>query len=101
MFGTVVAVREADSAVVWRYEQTVVSNVAVNGPITYFVTQDAQLVVVNTQTGELLGQMQFTPVFPADFDFSNNVIIVAAADDLVAVYFPDQQQLSIFRFDPS
>ena len=101
MFNTVVAVREADSAVVWRYEQTVVSNVAVNGPITYFVTQDAQLVVVNTQTGELLGQMQFTPVFPADFDFSNNVIIVAAADDLVAVYFPDQQQLSIFRFDPS
>jgi len=70
---------------------TTVKVAAVNGPITYYVTQDAHLLAVDTQTGELLGQMQFTPVFPADFDFSNNVIIVAAANDVVAVYFPDQQ----------
>lgn len=97
-FGSLVALYEADEAVAWRYEPTVVSNIVVEGSVIYFVTKDVKLVVLDSMTGVQLGQLQFTPVFPADFDFSNNDIIVAAADDIVAVYFADQQQLSLFRF---
>lgn len=100
-FGPLVANRAEDGVTLWRYDQTVVSNIAIGGTVSYFVTQDAQLIAVESLTGEQVGQMQFTPAFPADFDFSNNDIIVAAAADIVAIYFADQQQLSLFRFQPS
>jgi hypothetical protein len=96
----IVAKRESDGSVVWRYEQPVVSNIAVGGPVTYFVTRDAQLIAVDTQTGNVLGSLNFTPGFPEDIHFENDHIIVAADGDLVAVYFRDRRQLSIFRFSP-
>jgi hypothetical protein len=96
----IVAIREDDGSIVWRYDQPVVSNIAVGGPVTYFVTRNTQLVAVDTRTGNVLGVLSFTPAFPESMHFGNDHIITAADGDLVVVYFRDRRQLSIFRFAP-
>jgi hypothetical protein len=97
--GSVIATQESEGLLVWRYEQLVVSNIAVGGSVTYFVTKNAELIAVDTMTGDVLGSLSFTPAFPEDFDFWNNHIIVAANGDTVAVYFRDKRQLSLFHFE--
>ncbi|MEJ2747692.1 MAG: hypothetical protein P8183_07250, partial [Anaerolineae bacterium] len=84
----------------WQIEQPIVSNIALGGSVTYFFTKDAQLMAVDTQTGEIVGQLQFSPKLSQDFSSTNNPIVVAAHNDIVAVYFNSDYQLSVFRFTP-
>ncbi len=97
-FSPITAVRKNDGEIIWQFKQNVVSNVAVGGNNTYFLTEHAELIVIDTQTGKLLNSLKLTPNFSEDFDFVNTDIFVAAADDIVAIYFQDTQQLSVFRF---
>lgn len=100
------AIRKSDGDIVWQFNQNVVSNIAVGGDITYFLTKETELFAVDTQTGSILGSVKFTPSFSEkytpnfsqDHDFLNTSIYVAADDDIVAIYFEDTRQLSIFRF---
>jgi hypothetical protein len=96
--GSVSAVRKTDGLKVWQYDQIIASNITVGGTITYFVTDTAKLIALGTQTGEVLGSVNFSPAFADDFDFSNNSIYVAAYNNFVTVYFEDTQQLSIIKF---
>jgi hypothetical protein len=70
----------------------------VGGDITYVLTQSNKLIALNTYTGEIVGKLAFAPGFSHDFDFINTSIVVAADGDVVAVYFEDSKQLSVFRF---
>jgi hypothetical protein len=45
-------------------------------------------------------QAHLRHTFPYNFHFENDHIIVAADGNLVAVYFRDKRQLSVFRFSP-
>jgi outer membrane protein assembly factor BamB len=84
----------------WAYYQNlVVSNIAVDGDRAYWVTLDGNLVVVDIQTGQVLSTLMFFPGFSSDFDYLNNAPSVAAGNSYVAVYFKDQKQLSVFRFE--
>lgn len=88
-----------DGSIAWEYnDQQVVSNVAVGGLITYFLTDKNRLIALDTQTGAILGTLAFAPAFAHDFDFVNTPLIVAASGDSVAVYFGDSNQLSVFSF---
>jgi outer membrane protein assembly factor BamB len=88
-----------NGSIIWEYaDEPVVSNIAVAGTTTYFLTENNRLIVLDTYTGEILGELAFAPRFSHDFDFVNTSIIVAADGDVVAVYFEDSKQLSIFRF---
>jgi hypothetical protein len=95
----IIARNRNDGSIVWRFDDPVVSNIAVGGPITYFLTKDVKLIALDTETGEVLGTLSFAPGFSHDFDFTNTSLIVAADKDIVAVYFEDSKQLSIFRFN--
>ena len=97
-FSPITAVRKNDGEIIWQFEQNVVSNVAVGGNTTYFLTEHAELVAIDTQTGKILNSLNFTPNFSENFDFVNTSIYVAADGDIVAIYFEDTRQLSIFRF---
>jgi hypothetical protein len=91
-----------NGSIIWEYDnEHVVSNIAVAGTTTYFLTDNNKLIALNTFTGEVLGKLAFAPRFSHDFDFVNTSIIVAADGDVVAVYFEDSKQLSIFRFTNS
>jgi hypothetical protein len=95
------AIRKTDGAIIWQFDESVVSNVAVGGTTTFVVTENAELKALDTLTGNLIGSLQFTPAFAEDYDFVNNSIIVAADDNIVAVYFRDSRQLSVFQFGES
>jgi outer membrane protein assembly factor BamB len=95
---SITACKKSDGSLVWQYSEPVVSNIAIGGPVTYFLTKNVKLVAVDTETGAVLGTLSFAPRFPRDFDFINTSLFVAADGDIVAVYFEDSKQLSIFAF---
>ncbi|MCA9941097.1 MAG: PQQ-binding-like beta-propeller repeat protein, partial [Anaerolineales bacterium] len=87
----------ADGGVLWQYEtaRTVASNVAYNGDLAYFLNARAELVAVDAVTGAVREVMGFMPASLADA--ANRSFQVAAAGDLVFVYFGDSRQLFAFR----
>lgn len=96
----ITARNEANDSIVWQFDdEPAVSNIAIGGSVTYFLTKSVKLIAVDTKTGEVLGTLNFAPRFPHDFDFVNTSLIVAADKDVVAVYFEDSKQLSVFRFN--
>jgi len=98
-----VTVTDVDNgSIIWEHnDEPVISNIAVGGKTTYFLTENNRLIALNTYTGEVLGELAFAPRFSHDFDFINTSILVAADNDIVAVYFEDSKQLSVFRFTNS
>ena len=100
-YSPITAIDKQDGSVVWELDNTVVSNLAVDGPVTYFVTKNAELLAVETLTGKRIGSAKFTPDFGETFDFANNAVLVAADNNTIAVYFEDKRQLSIFRLKTS
>jgi outer membrane protein assembly factor BamB len=95
----VTVIRVDNGSIIWEYDdEPVISNIAIGGEITYFLTQSNRLIALNTYTGEILGKLAFAPGFSHDFDFVNTSVVVAADGDVVAVYFEDSKQLSLFRF---
>ena len=97
--GTITAYLGNMRSVVWQSEETAVGNFAVAGPVTYFLTESVQLLAVDTNTGNELGKLTLAPRFSPDFDFINSSIIVAADENIVALYFEETQQLSIYKFN--
>jgi len=98
-YSPITALRKNDGSIVWKFEQIVVSNIAVDGSVAYFLTENAQLVAINSQTGEVLGVADFTPKFYKDFDFVNTSIYVVAYNKTVAIYFENTNQITIMRFN--
>jgi outer membrane protein assembly factor BamB len=88
-----------ENSYVWRYNNSVVSNIAVGGSVTYFFNGKSELIAFDTDTGKILGMAKFTSPSSENVPNSNNNISVAADSDTVAVYFRDKHQLSLFRFE--
>lgn len=91
----VLALDRSTGAVVWTYERGVVSNVAINGRLTAFLSTTGQLLLIDTATGQDIAVLSFlhnTTNIPPDSKF-----FVAAQEDLLAVYFGDSHQLFLFR----
>jgi outer membrane protein assembly factor BamB len=85
-----------------EHSERVVSNVAVSNDIVYFLTQNAQLRALDIQTGQLLGAQDFVPsLFDLNTNITNYKFDVAAANEVVTVYFGDSWQLLTFRFLPN
>lgn len=97
----IIALNKKDGSIVWQSNQPVVSNIVVDGNVTFVLTSVAQLVALNTQTGEIVATLDFAPRFGQEYDFANNSLIVAANEGTVGVYFRDKSQLSFFHFNPS
>lgn len=92
------AIDKNSGVIVWKFDQAVISNVAVGGDVTYVLTENAEMFALDTQTGRILGSLKFTPDFPDNFDFVTTSIYMAADNNIVAIYFENTHQLSIFRF---
>lgn len=106
-YGPVKGYEIGTGKIIWAiYQEFAVSNIAVSGSVAYFVTLQAHLLAVDIHTGQVVGELAFSPAFdltknkygtPA-FDYLNDAPAVAADGDLVTVYFADKKQLSVFRF---
>jgi len=75
----------------------IISNVAVDGEMVFFLTENAELVAVNSINQEKV-ILQFVPELPQDGEYLNSYFLVAANEHVVAAYFGDSRQLFIFHF---
>jgi outer membrane protein assembly factor BamB len=99
-FGKVCALERISGRILWCSELDAASNVAVAGDVAYYLTLDSQLKAVNPQTGEVIGEIMFTPSLLAldNWDLSNRRFYIAASEGFVFVYFGSGRQLFAFQF---
>ena len=100
--GWIYGINKDTGAVLWRTEKNARSNVAANGKYVYYLTNEAQLWVLNIETSELVGRADFSPInFEGEgFDRNEYDFYVVVKDDFILVYFADSSQLFAFRFLP-
>lgn len=92
--GTGLSVNEASGQIIWEYSN-ILSNIAVDDSVAYFLTEDMQLVGKDIRNGQVLFNINFEPneaVSP-----ENNVYQIAANNNIVVIYFGGANQLSAFR----
>ncbi len=81
------------------YSDRVVSNIAVDNGVLYYLSQDSQLRVVNVIDGSLIDQVSFSPsLFELDEHYNRHRFDVTADNGIVAVHFGDSFQLFVFQF---
>ena len=79
--------------------ERVVSNFAVTEKYLFYLTQDAQLKVLDKFTGERIGWINFSnSFFLLGDDIANYYFEVAADTNYVTVFLADSWQLFVFRF---
>ena len=76
--------------------QNIISNVVVADSTTFFLTDSAELVAYDIESGQQIGSVQFSgeTILPE----SNRGYFVAAGGENVFVYFGDGRQLFALRF---
>lgn len=89
--GKVVALNGRNGNVIWETEQNVVSNVAVDGSVAFFLTTSAELIAYDLETGQRVGFAQFSggDIFLGE----NRGFFVAANGGRAFVYFGDSRHL--------
>ncbi|GJM39891.1 MAG: hypothetical protein DHS20C20_01730 [Ardenticatenaceae bacterium] len=92
--GQLVALDQATGNILWKHAN-VASNIAVENGVVYFLTEDAQLLVADPRTGEILRKLVFSPA-PLQ-NVSNHGFYVAVSGDILLVYFGDSQNLFALR----
>ncbi|WP_420628305.1 PQQ-binding-like beta-propeller repeat protein [Candidatus Leptofilum sp.] len=96
MPGTVIALHPETGMPLWQTNQNVISNVAIADSTAFFLTDSAELVAYNIESGQQIGSVQFsgeTVLLEADRGY-----FVAAGGENVFVYFGDGRQLFAFHF---
>lgn len=94
--GRIYAFDSATGSILWQSIDEAVSNIAVDDSMIYFLTLNAQLVVLSTETGQPLATLDFAPVPLADpYERGYHV---ACDSGIVAVYFGDSRELFLLRY---
>ncbi len=82
--------------------ENVVSNFSVTEEYLFYLTQDAQLRVLDKFTGESIGWVNFSnSLLSLGDDIAEYYFEVAADSDHVALFFADSWQLFVFKFADS
>ncbi len=93
----IVALDQADGAILWQTSINTQSNLVVEKGVLFFVTGDTELMAFNLHTGEFLGSVTFSPGVDEVAGY-NTSILVSASGNQVAVYFSSSYQLFVFHF---
>ncbi|MCB9419064.1 MAG: PQQ-binding-like beta-propeller repeat protein [Ardenticatenaceae bacterium] len=94
--GDVAALNGETGDLIWETEKNVVSNVAVDGAVAFFVTSQAELVALDVETGQKVGSVQFSN---GETQLGEDKgYFVAASGGNVFVYLGDGRQLFAFHF---
>ncbi len=96
--GIAFAIDNATGNLIWEYKD-VLSNISVDGSTAFFLTKNMELVAIDIETGEVLGQTAFTSNLTRERT-SDIHHFITASNDIVIVYLGDSQQLFAFHFLP-
>ena len=94
--GHVLAIDKATGILIWEMSDAL-SNVVVTDSIAHYLTSDLLLRSVDINSGEIIGETDFTP--SKAMDPVNNVYQIAADEAMIFIYFGGAHQLSAFYFD--
>ncbi|KAA3663141.1 MAG: hypothetical protein DWQ04_11555 [Chloroflexi bacterium] len=92
--GTAIALGKDTGEIIWEYPD-VLTNIAVDNFVAYFLTADMRLVGIDIETGSTLLNIDFEP--NEALDAVNNVYQITAINDIIVVYFGGTKQLSAYR----
>lgn len=97
--GKIVALELTTGTIRWETQDNIISNITVDNNRAYFLTENAELIVVDIYTGTEIGWVNFTPtILELDpMDFINRKFFVASSDNIVVVYFGSSWQMFAFR----
>jgi outer membrane protein assembly factor BamB len=88
------ALARSNGALVWQLEQEIVSNLALDGNVLVGLTANANLLVIDAQSGAVVSQLPFAELQPN----VAQTFFVGAHDGVTAVYFGDSQELIVLRY---
>ena len=91
-----------DGVADWENPENIAGTVAESNGYIFFITLNAKLLAANGETGEIVGEVQFSPGL-TELDGSDRVnreFCVAASENIVVVYLGSGRQLFSFRFLP-
>jgi outer membrane protein assembly factor BamB len=106
-YGQIQALNTLTGSLLWETKrptslidaERVVSSFSVTEQYLFYLTQDAQLRVLNKVTGELVGKVNFSnSLFLLEEDIAEYYFEVAADANYVTVFFADSWQIFVFRF---
>lgn len=106
-YGQIQALNTLTGSLLWETKrptslidaERVVSNFAVTEQYLFYLTQDAQLRVLDKVTGELIGWVNFSnSLFLLGDEIAEYYFEVAADSNYVTVFFADSWQIFVFRF---
>lgn len=93
--GSVASLDKNSGEIIWETPNNVISNVATNGVAAFFLTSSAKLIVLDIETGEEIGFVNFSN---ADFaPDRTQSYFVAANENQVFVFLGDSNQLFAFH----
>ena len=90
------AIDKATGNLIWEMPDAL-SNVVVTDSNAHYLTKNMLLRSVDINSGEIIGETDFTPSKATDP--VNNVYQIAADEDMIFIYFGGAHQLSAFSFD--
>ena len=105
--GQLVSINKDSGEILWStpkpdsllFSDRVVSNIAVDNGVLYYLSQDSQLRAINVIDGSLIDQVSFSPsLFELDEHYNSHRFDVTADNGIVAVHFGDSFQLFVFQF---
>jgi hypothetical protein len=104
--GRLVSINKDSGEIIWStpkpdsllFSDRVVSNIAVDDGVLYYLSQDSQLRAVNVIDGSLIDQVSFSPsLLELDEHYNRHRFDVTADNGIVAVHFGDSFQLFVFQ----
>lgn len=95
-----IALSQDNGEFVWSYNNTeIVSNIVTNDKLVVFMDIDAQIHLLNIETGDSLGTIQFTPPTEEARDIANGIgnSLITILDDYIVIYFADRNIVSAYK----
>ncbi len=96
--GRAFGLERTTGTLLWLSNALAYSNVAVSNGVAYFLSDKAELRVIDVRTGQILATATFEPTTPQPELEQGHVYNIAASRDIVVVYLGDSRQLFAFRF---
>ncbi len=99
---TIVALDTSTGEVYWETNDKYVTNIALGDNLIYSIRDDATIVGLEYQTGEIVGTVEMNPsrTYQDDVELGHNTdYFIAASDEFVVAYYGNSRELIVFEKD--
>lgn len=95
IFSDIVAIDNISGRQIWRYEDKIVSDLAMKDGIVYAIKADATIVAIDSKTGKVVGHINVAPQ-ATETGSRSLAFLIAVYEDLLFAYYGDSQEIIAF-----